>query len=86
MSEQLVPTNIAPKTAATVGAGGISVALISIIQWALSYWHIVIPPDVAVAFSTLLMGAASYLAPRQHQPIPVDVPKPSELKPETPKV
>lgn len=70
MNEPGSPINIAPKTAAAVGAGGVAVAVVSVLAWGLSFWHITIPPDVAVAFGTLFTGAASYFAPRSHTPPP----------------
>ncbi len=69
MSETVVPLNIAPKTSAAVAAGGVSIAIVSVLAWALSFAHITIPPDVAVAFSTIFTGVASWYAPRQHQQI-----------------
>ena len=61
--------NIAPKTAAAVGAGSLSIAFVEIIAWILGYWNITIPPGVGASFATVFSGIASYFAPRQQHPL-----------------
>jgi hypothetical protein len=63
---------VAPKTAAAVGAGGVSIAIVSIASWVVGFWHITFPPEVAAAFTTLLSGLGAYYAPRGPHPQPTD--------------
>lgn len=62
--------NIAPKTAATGIGGSLSVVVLWMLGLILSHWSIVIPPEVAGAFTTILSTVASYYAPRSHTPPP----------------
>jgi len=52
--------NIHPK----VAGGTLSGALALIILWALSYW-VIVPPEVAAAFTLLLGSVGAWLAPTQ---------------------
>ncbi len=62
--------NIAPKTAAAGLGGSLSIVVLWIIGLILGHWAIVIPPEVAGAFATLISTAASYYAPQSHPPPP----------------
>ena len=51
-------------TAATLAA-----AVVTIVVWILhSAAHVDIPPEVAAALATVLVGVAGYLAPHTHRP------------------
>ena len=60
--------NIAPKTAAVGLGGSLSVILLWIVGLILAHWGIVIPPEIAGAFTTLISTVASYYAPRSQHP------------------
>jgi hypothetical protein len=62
--------NIAPKTAAAGLGGSLSIVVLWILGLVLGHWQIVIPPEVAGAFATLISTAASYYAPASHAPPP----------------
>jgi hypothetical protein len=62
--------NIAPKTAAAGLGGSLSIVVLWIMGLILAHWQIIIPPEVAGAFATLISTAASYYAPISHPPPP----------------
>ena len=64
--------NIAPKTIAAAGAGSLSIAIVEILAWILSYWNISMPPAVGASIATVLAVFASYLAPH-HTPTPEEI-------------
>jgi hypothetical protein len=62
--------SIAPKTAAAGLGGSLSIVVLWVMGLVLAHWSIVIPPEVAGAFATLISTAASYYAPQSHHPPP----------------
>jgi len=62
--------NLAPTP--KVATGALAGALSIIIIWILGQFHIVIPPEVASAFTTVFSALASYIAPKS-DPTPEQV-------------
>jgi len=75
--------NIAPKTAAAGLGGSLSIVFLWAMGLTLAHWSIVIPPEVAGAFSTLISTIASYYAPRGPAP-PPPVDNQTEPEPDMP--
>jgi len=57
--------NIAPKTAAATAGGSLSVSVVALLEWILSYWHIEMTPTVAASLATIFAVVFSYFAPKQ---------------------
>jgi hypothetical protein len=65
--------NLHPK----VAGGGLSACLALIILYAVSYW-LVVPPEVAAAFTAALGFVGGYLSPATAPVIPSASPAPTE--------
>ena len=51
-----------PATQATAaGSSGISAALVVVLIWALSYFHVTMPPEVATAITILIGGIVHWM-------------------------
>lgn len=66
---------ISPKVSVGAGAAAGSTPLSIVIVWALSLFHVTVPPEVAVSISALLAAGSSLLA-GYYAPHVGDVPPP----------
>lgn len=56
--------NIKPSTAASAAGGTVATALVVIIDWILTLWHISMPAAVGAALATIFAALGAFLAPR----------------------
>lgn len=62
----------APKTAAAGIGGTVAIALVTVLEWILGFWHISMPAAVSAAIATIISTVLSYYAPPAHPPPPTD--------------
>lgn len=70
-----------PTLSTAAASGSVAFAIVVLIQWILTFWHIALPTDAASAILTILAAIIHWLAVIHIFPAPIDDAITKETKP-----